>query len=83
MNAFEGASRLHTVSAKNVCYLGYAAFKDCISLTDVTFTEDLEEIDSLCFSGCIILKSVSVPQAAQISDDAFDSITTVKYIDKE
>ena len=83
MNAFEGASKLHTVSAKNAVYLGYAAFKDCISLTDITFTGDLEEIGSLCFSGCIILKSVSVSQTTEIADDALDSITTVKYIDEE
>ncbi len=83
MNAFEGCNSLHTVVADNVYLVGYGAFLDCTSLYSVTFSPELSEIGGLAFSGCPILRSITLPKAADISDDSFESSTVIEYFEKD
>ena len=56
----------------NITEMGKYAFADCVSMTDVTFSKYLTEIDDYTFSGCSSLGSVTIPDRVKtIGEGAF------------
>ncbi len=45
-----------------VTYISSSAFADCVSLTDITFSKNLETIDEYAFSGCTSITEFTIPK---------------------
>ena len=83
MSAFDGCKNLLSVTGERVSYIGYGAFKDCTSLNELNFTENLKEIDALAFSGCENLLEVNLFETVTVNDTAFDPNTAIIYPEDE
>jgi uncharacterized repeat protein (TIGR02543 family) len=69
--AFQGYTKLTSVSGKGVTDLGRNAFYGCTELVEVSLSLVME-IGVRTFSGCSKLASVSLPAAATIGNYAFE-----------
>ena len=59
----------NTIIPNSVTSIGWAAFRDCTSLTSVIIPNGVKEIGGFAFSGCSSLTSVSIP----------NSVTSIEY----
>ena len=70
-----------TYDGKPVTNIGYAAFRDCSSLTSVTIPGSVTNIGNYAFSGCTSLTSVTIPDSVtSIGDYAFSGCTSLKSV---
>ena len=64
-----------------VTSIGYAAFKDCSSLTEVAIPEGVTSIGDYAFSNCTGMTSVYLPESlTKIGRYAFNACTSLKKI---
>jgi hypothetical protein len=85
-SAFRSFSRLRSVTANNVTYIGNFAFADCKALTEVNFprvskTGSLADIGKYAFLGCAGIKEIKFNLAAVIGEYAFKDCTSLSKID--
>ena len=86
-SAFAGIASLENVTlpssmslAEN--YIGDEAFRDCVSLTSISFPSNLYQIDISVFQGCTSLASVSLPNTVQtIGANAFKDCPALLSLD--
>ena len=60
-NAFEGCSYLWKIAFPEVIKIGSYAFKDCVSLTNITIPNSLTTIELASFADCTSLNNVHIP----------------------
>ena len=78
--AFQGCSGLKSVEI-NKGYLSEDLFRDCVNLTDVSFSADLEIIDSGAFANCTALTNITLPEGlVSIEYYAFADCTGLKDV---
>lgn len=68
--AFKNCVNLRTADIKSSSKIGDEAFYGCVSLYNLTLSENLREIGESAFYGCYSLTSVSVPQSMETIGDA-------------
>lgn len=82
-NLFADIPSLKEVHLDNISKIGYAAFKNCTSLAELTLPETLSMIEYGAFEGCTSLKSVTLPDALTVlENDIFSgciSLSSVKF----
>ncbi|WP_270394330.1 leucine-rich repeat protein [Longicatena caecimuris] len=61
------------VIPENVTEIGYEAFKDCITLQEISFPSRLRSIDYGAFMGCVNLKKVDLPDCLRYLGSNADS----------
>ena len=79
--AFNGCSKLTSVSFPNATSIGNSAFSSCSGLTSVSIPK-ATSIGGNAFKGCSSLTSVSFPNVTSIEYDAFSScskLTSVSF----
>ena len=65
----------------SVTSIGYGAFKNHTSLTNIVLPNNLTSIDSYAFYGCTSLTSIEIPNGVTVIDDgAFMGCTSLKSI---
>ena len=69
-----------TVNLPHVSYIGYCAFNDCKSLTAVEVGTNFITIQTLAFSGCCNLSSISPLNIECLHDRAFSGCSSLKEI---
>jgi hypothetical protein len=76
----EGCSNLgEVVLAEGTTEIGYASFRDCISLHNINFEDGLEIIDDYAFNNCEKLVDIDIPESVtEIGKYAF-YVTTTTY----
>lgn len=88
--AFDGCEGLAGVILPNTLkYIGYAAFRNCASLTEISFPTSLTKIDNFAFDGCRALTSITLPESiTRVGYRAFNDcseltevITSAKYFE--
>lgn len=73
------------VIPENVTEIGYEAFKDCITLQEVSFPSRLRSIDYGAFMGCVNLKKVDLPDClrylgADATEGVFEGCTSLHEV---
>ena len=74
------------INGINVSSIGYAAFRDCSSLTSVTIPDSIQSIGKSAFLYCSSLTSVTIGNGVEsIGDYAFSGCSRLKsiYIDRK
>lgn len=88
--AFDGCEGLAGVILPNTLkFIGYAAFRNCASLTEISFPTSLTKIDNFAFDGCRALTSITLPESiTRVGYRAFNDcseltevITSAKYFE--
>lgn len=80
-SAFENSNIESLYLSKNIELLDYAAFKNCKSLSYISFNENLKTISIYAFSGCASLTNVNLPQSLEVIDEqAFTGCTGLNSI---
>ena len=65
----------------NVTSIGYAAFRDCSSLTAITIPESVTSIGDYAFSSCRSLTAITIPESVtSIGEGAFLSCSSLTAI---
>ena len=81
LNSFAPAGLSEYTIPDSVTTIGWAAFKDCSSLTSVTIPDSVTTIGGYAFSDCSSLTSVTIPDSVTtIGEEAFcwcESLTSV------
>ena len=80
---FEGCSNLTSISLNGVKTIGYKAFKDCVSLMNVSFgtEEKLETIDGGAFINCASLELINLPSTVNIVEgEAFKGCSSLSTV---
>ena len=61
--------------------IGDSAFRDCLSLTEIRWSESLKTIGDNAFYGCTGIKDISIPSSVEtIGSNVFGSCTGIKEI---
>lgn len=80
-SVFEGCSQLSQVTLGKVTSIGDGAFKNCVTLQNVVFPEELESIGNGAFRECTVLKTVDIPdKVATIGYGAFYKCTKLSSV---
>ncbi|MBP3425804.1 MAG: leucine-rich repeat protein [Rikenellaceae bacterium] len=64
---------------ESLAYIGYEAFRNCISLSDITLPQ-YAQIRKLAFCGCSSLKNITIPYSQNIEDFAFQDCTALERV---
>ena len=78
-SAFNGCSKLKSVSLPQATELGLAAFAGCTSLESVSAPQ-VTELGVWAFSGCTSLASVSLPQVTELGVWAFYNCESLRTV---
>lgn len=71
----------HAVIPEGVTAIGNDAFRDCWSLTGVTFLKGVREIGNNAFADCTGLQSVSIPKGVKrVGDEAFQNCAGLRSV---
>ena len=74
-NAFDERLKLSRVSLPDsLRYIGFMAFYSCESLAEVSFSDGLEEVAPVAFSGCPIEKLCLPDSVKRVGFDAFGNV---------
>ena len=69
------SSAITSIDLSNVTTIGVSAFSNCKSLESVQFSESLKVVPDACFSGCVSLTHINIPNSlTTIGKTAFDSV---------
>lgn len=81
-DAFNGHLKLTTISLPNsVENIGGEAFKNCVGLESITFSENLKAIGLYSFYGCTSLQTVIIPNSVvSIGGNAFSSCVNLENL---
>ena len=70
-----------TIDGKKVTDIGYDAFKDCISLQQITIPDGMTYIGSHAFARCTSLTQITIPNGVtSIEQGAFEGCTSLQEI---
>lgn len=73
-----------TLDNKKVVEIADEAFKNCTSITSVTFPATLEKIGVYSFAGCLALETVVIPASVEeIGEGAFTGCTSLQTVTLE
>ena len=80
MHIFTDNKIIKTINLANVNFIDMFAFKGCINLKTVIFSDKLNMIEAYAFKGCINLKSIVIPDSVHyINMGAFEGCTKLSY----
>ena len=80
-NTFYGCKNLQRCNLPNVKTIGWCAFMDCLSLTDVSFSSQLEEIRGGALDGCESLQKIEIPLSTNfIGTGAFHNCPNLRQV---
>lgn len=81
-HAFENCTNLKsiTMDSKGLTYIGVNAFKNCINLSDVSFLDNVINIDVNAFEGCSSINSVQLLNCSKVGRGAFENCTQLKSV---
>lgn len=70
-----------TLDNKSVVEISDEAFKNCTSITSVTFPATIEKIGVYAFAGCLSLETVAIPANVEVvAEGAFTGCTSLKTV---
>lgn len=66
---------------KNLKYIGYNAFKDCVALTSFVIPESVRSVGEYAFENCTALKNITIKNGVKsIGSGAFSGCKSIKEI---
>ena len=77
--AFQGCTKLTSLSIHQDVIIGPWAFQGCTSLDELTFAEGVK-IEWAAFKGCFRLTTLNIPEGVEISEAAFSECTGVTKV---
>lgn len=74
----------HIIIPPSVKKIGAGAFRDCVNLKEIYFSEGLEEIGANAFAGCEKIWDLSLPMSLRrIGTGAFRDCRSLRFLDVE
>ena len=78
MSAFTSTDITEVIMPSTVIGIGYAAFKNCSSLTGITLHEGITNVDAYAFQGCSSITSIDIPNSVTyLGQYAFQNCTSL------